>query len=140
MFNPDAISASLFLPSLETEARSLKVVLITAPVRSDAEIETAIIALGRGPGGGLVVLSGGLGVVHRARSYRRRLPRAAWAGPQDRYCQRSSPLATLFLRPICRTFQGRRLAEANPDIGVSSRGCFGNDHGKAIHSLLSLRR
>ena len=31
--------------------------LITAPVHSDAEIETAIIALGREPGGGVVILS-----------------------------------------------------------------------------------
>ena len=38
-------------------ARSLKVVPITAPVRGDAEIETAINALGREPGGGLVVVT-----------------------------------------------------------------------------------
>ena len=31
---------------------------IIAPVRSDVEIETAIIALGRDPGGGLVVMPG----------------------------------------------------------------------------------
>jgi putative ABC transport system substrate-binding protein len=56
MFNPDTGPVSAFMPSLETAARSLKVVLITAPVYSDAEIETAIIALGREPGGGLVVM------------------------------------------------------------------------------------
>jgi putative ABC transport system substrate-binding protein len=55
MFNPDA-NASIFMPSLETAARSLKVVPIIAPVHGDAEIETAIIALGREPGGGLVVM------------------------------------------------------------------------------------
>jgi hypothetical protein len=44
------------MPSFETAARSLKVELITAPVHSDVEIETAIIALGREPGGGLVVV------------------------------------------------------------------------------------
>ena len=37
-------------------ARSLKVVPIIAPVHSDAEIDTAITALGREPGGGLVVM------------------------------------------------------------------------------------
>jgi len=58
MFNPDAAPASTHVPSFETAARSLKVVPIIAPVHSDAEIETAIIALGREPGGGLVVLSG----------------------------------------------------------------------------------
>jgi putative ABC transport system substrate-binding protein len=56
MFNPDTFPVSTFMPSLETAARSLKVVPITAPVHSDVEIETAIIALGREPGGGLVVM------------------------------------------------------------------------------------
>jgi len=54
------------MPSLETGARSLKVVAIPAPVRSDVEIETAIIALGREPGGGLVVMPDGFMVAHRA--------------------------------------------------------------------------
>jgi putative ABC transport system substrate-binding protein len=55
MFNPDFPVVSAYMPSLETAARSLKVVPIIAPVHSDAEIETAITALGREPGGGLVV-------------------------------------------------------------------------------------
>jgi putative ABC transport system substrate-binding protein len=54
MFNPDTAPVSTYMPSLETAARSLKVVPIAAPVHSDVEIETAIIALGREPGGGLV--------------------------------------------------------------------------------------
>ena len=54
------------MPSFETAARSLKVVPIMAPVHSDIEIETAITAVGREPGGGLVVLSGGLAGAHRA--------------------------------------------------------------------------
>jgi putative ABC transport system substrate-binding protein len=66
MFNPDINPASLFVPSFETAARSLKVVPIMEPVHSDVEIETAITALGREPGGGLVVLSGGFLVAHRA--------------------------------------------------------------------------
>jgi putative ABC transport system substrate-binding protein len=37
-----------------------------APVRSDAEIETAIADLGREPGGGLVVQADAFMVVHRA--------------------------------------------------------------------------
>jgi putative ABC transport system substrate-binding protein len=56
MFNPDVAPVSTFMPSLETAARSLKVVLIMAPVHSDGEIETAIVALGRELGGGLVVI------------------------------------------------------------------------------------
>ena len=49
----------VFLPPFETAARSLKVEPIIAHIHSDAEIETAITALGREPGGGLVVISGG---------------------------------------------------------------------------------
>ena len=59
MFNPYNAAVSAFMPSFETAARSLKVVPIIAPVHSDAEIETAIIALGREPGGGLVVMPDG---------------------------------------------------------------------------------
>jgi putative ABC transport system substrate-binding protein len=66
MFNPDGALVSAYMPSVETAARSLKVALITAPVHSDVEIETAIIALGREPGGGLVV-AGGFTFTHYAR-------------------------------------------------------------------------
>jgi putative ABC transport system substrate-binding protein len=55
MFNPDT-AASFFVPSIETAARSLKIVATIAPVHGDVEIETAITALGREPGGGLVVI------------------------------------------------------------------------------------
>jgi putative ABC transport system substrate-binding protein len=60
----DALTTSLYMPSFETAARSLKVDPIPASVRSDAEIETAIDAVGREPGGGLVVLPGL--ITHRA--------------------------------------------------------------------------
>jgi putative ABC transport system substrate-binding protein len=66
MFNPDTAPVSAFMPSLEAAARSLKVVPITAPVHDDGEIETAIRALGREPGGGLVVLPDVFMNVHRA--------------------------------------------------------------------------
>jgi putative ABC transport system substrate-binding protein len=56
MFNPDTAPAPAYVPSLETAAASLKVEPIIAPVHSDAEIEMAIVALGREPGGGLVVM------------------------------------------------------------------------------------
>jgi len=46
MFDPDDPLSSAFMPLFEMAARSLKVVPIIAPVRSNAEIETAIIALG----------------------------------------------------------------------------------------------
>jgi len=54
------------MPSLETAARSLKVEPIIAPVHSDVEIETAIIVLGREPGGGLVVMPDAFMLAHRA--------------------------------------------------------------------------
>jgi ABC-type uncharacterized transport system substrate-binding protein len=50
----------------EAAARSLKVEPITVPVHSDVEIETAIIALGREPGGGLVVMPDVFMTEHRA--------------------------------------------------------------------------
>ena len=66
MFNPDTAAVSTLMPSFETAARSLKIEAITAPVHDDVEIETAITALGREPGPGLVVVSGGLAGAHRA--------------------------------------------------------------------------
>jgi putative tryptophan/tyrosine transport system substrate-binding protein len=66
MFNPDTAPISTYMPSFETAARSLKVAPIIAPVHSDGEIETAITALGREPGGGLVVIPDAFTVTHRA--------------------------------------------------------------------------
>jgi putative ABC transport system substrate-binding protein len=66
MFNPDTAPASAYMPSLETAARSLKVNPIMTSVHDDVEIETAIIALGREPGGGLVVMPDAFTSVHRA--------------------------------------------------------------------------
>jgi putative ABC transport system substrate-binding protein len=66
MFNPETASASVYVASFETAARSLKAEPIIAPVHSDVEIETAIIALGREPGGGLVIMPSVLTPPHRA--------------------------------------------------------------------------
>jgi putative ABC transport system substrate-binding protein len=66
MFNPDIATASVYMPSLETAARSLKVVPTIAAVHSDAEIETAIVGLGREPGGGLVAMPDVFVTAHRA--------------------------------------------------------------------------
>jgi putative tryptophan/tyrosine transport system substrate-binding protein len=84
MFNPDTgAPASLYNPSLETAARSLKVKPIIATVHSDADIETAIIALGREPGGGLVVMPDLFTVTHRApitlAAARNNVPAVYWA-------------------------------------------------------------
>ena len=64
MFNPDFLPVSVHMPSIETAARSLKIVPITTPVHSDVEIEPAIVALGREPGGGLVVMPDAFTQVH----------------------------------------------------------------------------
>jgi putative tryptophan/tyrosine transport system substrate-binding protein len=67
MFNPDINPPPWgFTPSFETAARSLKVALMPAPVYSDVEIETAIMALGREPGGGFVVIPDLFMAVHHA--------------------------------------------------------------------------
>jgi putative ABC transport system substrate-binding protein len=66
MFSPDNTAATVYKPLFETAARSLNLVLATAPIRSDAEIELAIIALGREPGGGLVLIPDVFMIPHRA--------------------------------------------------------------------------
>jgi putative ABC transport system substrate-binding protein len=66
MFNPDTSPASAYMPSLETAARSLKIEQIIGPIHGDEEVERAIIALGREPGGGLVVMPDVFMFTHRA--------------------------------------------------------------------------
>jgi putative ABC transport system substrate-binding protein len=65
MFSPDTVPISVYMPSFETAARSLKVVPIRAPLHSEGEIETVITALGHEPGGGLVVMPDVFMVAHR---------------------------------------------------------------------------
>jgi putative ABC transport system substrate-binding protein len=69
MFNPHTAPSggSYFLRSFEIAARSFGVTPITASVRSEVDIETAIAMLGAEPGGGLVVQSDGFMFVHRAK-------------------------------------------------------------------------
>jgi putative ABC transport system substrate-binding protein len=57
IFNPDAApgGGQFVLPAIEAASRSFNLALITAPIHSDAEIETVTASLGREPGGGLVV-------------------------------------------------------------------------------------
>jgi putative ABC transport system substrate-binding protein len=115
MFNPETSLASIYVPSFETAARSLKVVLIMAPVRSDAEIETAIIALGREPGGGLVSLAADSWTCIARRSYRRR--------PETRYRRSILEVAHEARVPkpgddgtdVYGRIVGRRISRALPD-------------------------
>ena len=89
MFNPDTTHASAYMSSLETVARSLKVVPITAPVHSDVEIEATITALGREPAGGLLVVPDVFTEAHRASiilaAARNNVPAVNWISdfPRD---------------------------------------------------------
>jgi putative tryptophan/tyrosine transport system substrate-binding protein len=82
MFNPDTAPVSTYMPSFETAAQSLKVEPITAPVQSDVEIETAIVALGREPRGGLVIMPDAWTVAHRgpiiSAAARNNVPAVYW--------------------------------------------------------------
>jgi putative ABC transport system substrate-binding protein len=65
MFNPDTAPVSVYMPSFEMSAASLKIAPIIAAVHGDEEIEAAIIALGREPGGGLILTPDTFTNVHR---------------------------------------------------------------------------
>jgi putative tryptophan/tyrosine transport system substrate-binding protein len=69
MFNPDTATygRSYFLPAFEASARSLNVEPIVALVHGDAEVEMQLVALGREPRGGLVVLPDSFITLHRAQ-------------------------------------------------------------------------
>ena len=79
MFNPvTAPFASSYLHSIESAAPSFAVDVTGAPVRDDADIERVITALGREPGGSLIVVPDTFTDVHRdviiALAARHRLP------------------------------------------------------------------
>ena len=64
MFNPDTAPYRYFLGPFDSAARSSAVESIITPVHDDAEIERAIISLGREQGG-LVILTDGFMGAHR---------------------------------------------------------------------------
>jgi putative tryptophan/tyrosine transport system substrate-binding protein len=67
IFNPDTApgGGGFFLKSVEASAPSLAAKVISCPVHSDAEIESAVIDLGHEPGGGLIVMLDVFTAVHR---------------------------------------------------------------------------
>jgi putative tryptophan/tyrosine transport system substrate-binding protein len=67
LFNPETAPGrgSHYLASFEDAARSLKVTAFTAPVRSDAEIESTIASLGRDRDSGFVAIGDSFLVSHR---------------------------------------------------------------------------
>jgi putative tryptophan/tyrosine transport system substrate-binding protein len=68
IFNPDTApgGGTYYLPAFEAAAQKLNVAAITAPVRSEVEIDAVMTSLGREPGGGLILMPGSFSVVHRA--------------------------------------------------------------------------
>jgi putative ABC transport system substrate-binding protein len=82
VFNPDTAPVSVYMPSFETAARSLNVVPIVASVHDAVEIETVIIALGREPGGGLVLMPDTFNLQHRvpiiSAAARNNVPAVYW--------------------------------------------------------------
>jgi putative ABC transport system substrate-binding protein len=76
--NPENPNRRLYLPAIETVARSLDVQLSVPDVRNDLDIETAITEAGRGLNAGLIVLPGPFTGAHRgsiiALAARHRLP------------------------------------------------------------------
>jgi putative ABC transport system substrate-binding protein len=68
IFNPDTTPyiEPEYLPQFEAGARFLKVTLLSAPVRSDAEIEMVITSLARSPGGGIIAAPGSFMNAHRS--------------------------------------------------------------------------
>ena len=66
MFNPDAVAHYyVYLRSFEAMPRSIAVEVTATPVRDTAEIEKAIIKLGREPGSGLIVAPDAFTIVHQ---------------------------------------------------------------------------
>ena len=67
IFNPKTApgEGSFFLGPFESLARSLKVEPMAARVSDPAEIESAVTAIGREPGGGLIVMPDAFTTVHR---------------------------------------------------------------------------
>jgi putative ABC transport system substrate-binding protein len=68
MFNPASAPSrgSYFLPPFEAAAASIGVKSLAMPLHSVADIEPAIAALGREPGGGLIVMPDNFTTINRA--------------------------------------------------------------------------
>jgi putative ABC transport system substrate-binding protein len=66
IFNPDTVpEAPMANRAIEAAAPSLGMTVTPAPVHDDAEIEAAIAAQAREPGGGLITLPNSFNVAHR---------------------------------------------------------------------------
>src|SRR5262249_4107847 len=66
VYNPDTAPHSIFLPPLKDAMHAFAMQMVPTLVRSVAEIESAIAALGREPAAGLLAIPDGYTYVHRA--------------------------------------------------------------------------
>jgi putative ABC transport system substrate-binding protein len=101
LFNPDAAPyAPLFNRVLEAAAPSFGITMTLAPVRSDADIEEAIVTLAREPGGALINLPDVFTAAHRdatiAAATRCGLP---LMGPAE-FFARSGALLSYWFDPV----------------------------------------
>ena len=107
MFDPDTTPYAFFNRGIAPAATSLGITVTPAPVHDDAEIEEAIAAQAREPGGGLICLPDSFNEAHRdviiAAATRHRLPligtspfarsgglMSYWTDPVDLYAQAAS--------------------------------------------------
>jgi putative ABC transport system substrate-binding protein len=67
IFNPDTApgGGGFFLKSVAASAPALQAEVLPFPVHNDEEIEREIVGLGRGPGGGLIVMLDVFTAIHR---------------------------------------------------------------------------
>jgi ABC-type uncharacterized transport system substrate-binding protein len=121
LFNPDTLSDSPFLRSLNAIGPSLRWQLIKMPVRNATEIEAAIAATAREPGSGLMFLPDPFAVVHRdlivGLAARHRLPAAyplrifATAGGLMSYGVDTVDLVRLAVPYVDRILKGAKPGE-----------------------------
>jgi putative ABC transport system substrate-binding protein len=67
IYNPQTMSFSPYLPSLQSAATSLGMEMIEAPVHDDRDIDNAVKAISEKPGGGLSVIADPFTAEHRIR-------------------------------------------------------------------------
>jgi putative ABC transport system substrate-binding protein len=118
VFNPETAprGGSYFGPPFEVAAKSLAITPTAIPVRSDADIEAAIGAIGREPGGGAVMASDSFMGNHRAKfiecAARYRVP-AVYPAPMGGLLSYGPDLSE-FYRPV-GPYVDRILKGAKPN-------------------------
>jgi putative ABC transport system substrate-binding protein len=118
VFNPETAprGGSYFGPPFEVAAKSLAITPAAIPVRSDADIEAAIGAIGREPGGGVVMASDSFMGNHRAKfiesAARYRVP-AVYPAPMGGLLSYGPDLSE-FYRPV-GPYVDRILKGAKPN-------------------------